>query len=65
VLILDEPTSALDSETERLIATNLREAMRGRTVIVITHRPALAELADMIVTIQDGKAELHAAVSGA
>jgi ATP-binding cassette subfamily B protein len=65
VLILDEPTSALDSETERLIATNLRESMRGRTVIVITHRPALAELADMIVTIQDGKAELHAAVSGA
>jgi ATP-binding cassette, subfamily B, bacterial len=60
VLILDEPTSALDSETERLIATNLRDAMRGRTVIVITHRPALAELADSIITIQDGHAELHA-----
>jgi ATP-binding cassette, subfamily B, bacterial len=64
VLILDEPTSALDSETERLIATNLREAMSGRTLIVITHRPALAELADSIITIQDGKAHLHAAVSG-
>jgi ATP-binding cassette, subfamily B, bacterial len=64
VLILDEPTSALDSETERLIATNLREAMGGRTLIVITHRPALAELADNIITIQDGKAHLHAAVSG-
>jgi ATP-binding cassette, subfamily B, bacterial len=65
VLILDEPTSALDSETERLIATNLREAMRGRTLIVITHRPALAELADTIITIQGGKAQMHAAVSGA
>jgi ABC-type lipoprotein export system ATPase subunit len=38
--------------------------MSGRTVIVITHRPALADLADSIITIQDGKAHLHAAVSG-
>ena len=62
VLILDEPTSALDSETERLIATNLRSEMRGGTLIVITHRPALAELADSIITIQGGRAELQAAV---
>ncbi len=65
VLILDEPTSALDSETERLIATNLRTEMQGRTLIVITHRPALAELADAIITIQGGRAELHAAVARA
>lgn len=63
VLILDEPTSALDAGTERLIATNLRAAMRGRTLIVITHRAALADLADCVVTITGGKAEMRDAYS--
>jgi ATP-binding cassette subfamily B protein len=60
VLILDEPTSALDFEAEKLIATNLRAAMEGRTLIVITHRPALAEIADAVITVQGGRAEFHA-----
>jgi ATP-binding cassette, subfamily B, bacterial len=58
VLILDEPTSALDADTEKLIATNLRAAMQGRTLIVITHRPALAELADCVITISGGRATM-------
>ncbi len=56
VLILDEPTSALDLETERIVAQSLRAALPESTLIVITHRPALAEIADMIVTIEDGRA---------
>lgn len=56
VLVLDEPTSALDTETELLVARNLREHLRGRTVIVITHRPALAEIADQIIHVREGKA---------
>ena len=63
VLILDEPTSALDADTERLIATNLRAEMAGRTLIVITHRPALAELADYVITIAGGKATMLNAYS--
>ena len=55
VLILDEPTSALDPETERIVAQNLRQSLRGRTVIVITHRPALAEIADKVLYLRDGK----------
>ncbi|HMD50569.1 MAG TPA: ABC transporter ATP-binding protein, partial [Bryobacteraceae bacterium] len=55
VLILDEPTSALDAETERLVAQNLRQSLRGRTVIVITHRPALAEIADTVLHLRDGR----------
>ncbi len=56
VLVLDEPTSALDSETEKLVARNLRENLRHSTVIVITHRPALAEIADQVITLREGKA---------
>ncbi|MBH0114543.1 ABC transporter ATP-binding protein [Novosphingobium sp. YJ-S2-02] len=53
VLILDEPTAALDAETESLVARGLREALPEATLIVITHKPALAELADMTLTIKD------------
>ena len=54
VLILDEPTSALDAETERIIADQLRHSLAGRTVVIITHRPALAAIADQIVVLRDG-----------
>jgi ATP-binding cassette subfamily B protein len=63
VLILDEPTSALDADTEKLIAANLRAEMEDRTLIVITHRPALAELADCVITISGGKATMLDAYS--
>ena len=55
VLILDEPTSALDPETERIVAQNLRQSLHGRTVIIITHRPALAEIADSVLQLRDGR----------
>ena len=58
VLILDEPTSALDAETEKAIASGLRTALPGATLIVITHRPALAEVADTVITIGAGKAQI-------
>lgn len=56
VLVLDEPTAALDTETERTVARGLREALPDATIIVITHKPALAELADIVVTLDAGKA---------
>lgn len=55
VLVLDEPTSALDADTETIVARNLREHLRGSTVIVITHRSALAEIADQIINLREGK----------
>jgi ATP-binding cassette subfamily B protein len=66
VLILDEPTSALDSETERLVASNLRNALPSTTLIVITHRPALAAGADCVIEIEAARAKMtygfHAAL---
>lgn len=55
LIVLDEPTSALDVEAEAAVAEELARALRGRTAIVITHRPALAEIADMTIAIEDGK----------
>jgi len=59
ILILDEPTAALDADTENLVASNLRGALKGGTLIVITHRPALAAVANSIITLQDGRAEMR------
>jgi len=58
VLILDEPTSALDAETEKLVASSLREALPSSTLIVITHRPALAAAADCIIEVESAKARI-------
>jgi ABC-type bacteriocin/lantibiotic exporter with double-glycine peptidase domain len=41
VLILDEPTEHLDERTARAFVTDLVAATRGRTVVVLTHRPDL------------------------
>ena len=58
VLILDEPTAALDVTTEQRIAEGLRAALPDTTIIVITHKPALARQADMVVTLEQGGARI-------
>ncbi|HEY3029225.1 MAG TPA: ATP-binding cassette domain-containing protein, partial [Bradyrhizobium sp.] len=51
VLVLDEPTAALDAETEADLVSTLATAMRGRTLVVITHRESLIAWADQVVSL--------------
>lgn len=55
VLILDEATSQIDVESERLIHKVLEEFIRGRTTLMITHRPSTLELASRIVVMDAGR----------
>jgi ATP-binding cassette, subfamily B, bacterial HlyB/CyaB len=55
ILIFDEATSALDYESELIIQTNMREIVRGRTVIIIAHRLAAVRICDRIVTINNAR----------
>ena len=55
ILILDEATSQIDMESERLIHTALKQFIRGRTTLIITHRLATLELADRIVVMDQGR----------
>ncbi len=55
VLILDDATSSVDPTKEHEIRDALGEVMRGRTTIIIAHRPATIALADRVVLIADGK----------
>ena len=45
ILLLDEATSALDEDTEKALLTNLRN-MTQRSVIIVTHRPAVLAVTD-------------------
>jgi subfamily B ATP-binding cassette protein MsbA len=54
ILILDEPTASLDTESEHLVMEGLERLMKGRTVIMITHRLNTIRDADMIIVLHDG-----------
>lgn len=54
VVILDEATAHLDSENEALVQEALKEALKGRTSIVIAHRLSTVMEADQILVINDG-----------
>jgi ATP-binding cassette subfamily B protein/subfamily B ATP-binding cassette protein MsbA len=54
ILLLDEPTSALDPGTEAAIMETIKELMRGRTTLIITHRIATIHDMEKIVVLKDG-----------
>src|SRR5437667_2984321 len=55
VLILDEPTSAVDAEAEAAIVDAIQRLMRGRTVVLITHRSSLLNSCTSLVTLENGR----------
>ncbi len=55
ILIFDEPTSAMDAQTEAALIARLEEETKGRTLVIITHRPALLKLVDRIAVVEGGK----------
>lgn len=56
ILILDEATAMFDPDGERSFIDAFKQAKRGRTVLLITHRPASLALADRIVQVDHGRA---------
>ena len=52
ILILDEVTSALDEETEKEMLHRLTSSQAGKTLIFVTHRPAIIQYCDNVLRIE-------------
>jgi ABC-type lipoprotein export system ATPase subunit len=57
LILADEPTGNLDSKTGHVIYELLKEIAAERTVVVVTHAEVLAQMADRVIHIKDGKLE--------
>jgi ATP-binding cassette subfamily B protein len=55
ILILDDATASVDATTEARIRLGLKEAMEGRTTLIIAHRMSTIALADEIVVLDHGR----------
>jgi ABC-type lipoprotein export system ATPase subunit len=64
LVLADEPTGNLDSKTGQLIYELLRAVAQERTVLVVTHAEPLAQMADRVIHIKDGRLEKGAATAG-
>jgi ABC-type multidrug transport system fused ATPase/permease subunit len=55
ILILDDATASVDATTEARIRLGLREAMQGRTTLIVAHRLSTISLADEVVVLDHGR----------
>ncbi len=55
ILLLDEPTEGLDAATERDLMQALDQLMVGRTVLLITHRPAGLDWVEQVLVLDQGR----------
>jgi ATP-binding cassette subfamily C protein LapB len=55
VVLLDEPTSHMDGRTEASVLKALAKTAEGRTLVFVTHRPALLDIATRIIVFEGGK----------
>ena len=55
IVIMDEPSSAMDGQTEAALLQRLSDELRGRTLVLVTHRPSLLALVHRVIVIEDGK----------
>ena len=72
ILLMDEPTSSMDAQSEVAFLRQLKQACGNCTLVMVTHRPAVLELVNRVVVVDNGrvvmdgpKAQVLAALSGA
>jgi ABC-type multidrug transport system fused ATPase/permease subunit len=54
VLILDEATSSVDQKTEKMILSSIQECFSDRTIIIVSHRNSMLQIADRVLHLNNG-----------
>jgi ATP-binding cassette subfamily C protein len=62
ILTLDESTTGLDPVSETQVLDNLLSRRKGKTTILISHRPMLINRADWVVLLEQGQLKLQGSV---
>ena len=57
IMVLDEPTSSLDATTEYEVFSAFKNALQGRSALIISHRFSTVRMADRIVVLHQGRVE--------
>ena len=57
IILFDESNSALDNQSDKLLRDLLLKLKEDRTIVMITHRPSFAKIADQYLLIRDQKFE--------
>jgi ATP-binding cassette subfamily C protein LapB len=55
LVVLDDPTSELDAQSEAWVIDRLGKWLKDRTLLIITHRPAMLELVDRLIVVDEGR----------
>lgn len=55
VVLLDEPTSSMDIQSENALIARLENELKGRTVVLVTHRASMLKLVDRVIILDRGK----------
>jgi ATP-binding cassette subfamily B protein len=55
IVVLDEPSSSLDPSAERALVSRFRALVKGRTAVIVSHRPSTVRIADRIAVMDKGR----------
>ncbi|WP_417348010.1 type I secretion system permease/ATPase [Ferrimonas sp.] len=55
ILMLDEPTSSMDNTSEARFLNKMKESLKDRTLVLITHKASMLELVDRLIILDKGK----------
>jgi ATP-binding cassette subfamily C protein LapB len=55
IVLMDEPTSELDNRTEEIIMESLKEELKDKTVVIVTHKFSMLDLVDRLIVMDYGR----------
>jgi ATP-binding cassette subfamily C protein LapB len=58
IYMFDEPTNSIDGSEEAKLVKRIKNGMKDKTVIMVTHKPALLDLVDRLIVLDEGKVVL-------